>query len=352
MSKSLTDKALQDAAKILGVELAVIRAVDEVESSGEGFLPDGHVKILFERHKFHQFTKGKYDQSHPNISNEKAGGYGSSKSQYGRFSKAFELDKEAAMKSASWGRYQIMGFNYADAGFGSVGSFVDAMKTGEDAQLKAFVNIIRSWGLAPELREHKWASFARQYNGPAYKRNKYDEKLAAAYARFEGTAGTLVIDEATEEPKGIPVVVPAFPDETPAPPQPEKKPEPLPQPAPDVPDVVVTAEQPKETNPKEKAEVSGPKSWIAAATTFLTAAGGGIVSWAQGASTVIIVGFFCAAGAVGIVYVVSRYWYRNKENQRLAEVQLAREKMAHELTVLKVKSAMDRNANTVGIANP
>ena len=218
MSKKLTDQALQDAASKLGVELAVIRAVDEVESRGEGFLPDGHVKILFERHKFHGFTKGKYDASHPNISNAKAGGYGSTKSQYTRFSKAFELDKEAAMKSASWGRYQIMGFNYAHAGFGSVGSFVDAMKTGEDAQLKAFVNIIREWGLAPELRAHQWASFAQQYNGPKFRSNQYDTKLAAAYARFRERPDPVVAPEPEPEP------VPAPKPEEPV--KPEVKPEP------------------------------------------------------------------------------------------------------------------------------
>src|SRR5688500_7811359 len=115
-------------------------------------------------------------------------------------------------------------------------------------------------------------------------------------------------------------------------------------------DVVVVAEKPKETNPKEKGEVSGPKSWVAAVTTFLTTAGAGALSWINGASKEIVIGFFVAAGIVGTVYVVSRYWYRNKENQRLAEVQLAREKMAHELTVLKMRSAMDQNSNTVDIA--
>lgn len=188
MNKSLTDKAIQDAANELGVEPAVIRAVDEIESRGDGFTDDGRVKILFERHKFHQFTHGKYDASHPDISNKEAGGYGSSKSQYGRFSRAFELDPEAAMKSASWGRYQIMGFNFKAAGFNSVGEFVDAMKVSEDEHLKAFVKVIKAWGLAPELRVKDWAAFASQYNGSAYKKNKYDTKMAAAYEKFKKAA--------------------------------------------------------------------------------------------------------------------------------------------------------------------
>lgn len=41
MSKSLTDKGIADAAKDLGIEPAAIRAVDEVESAGDGFTSDG-----------------------------------------------------------------------------------------------------------------------------------------------------------------------------------------------------------------------------------------------------------------------------------------------------------------------
>lgn len=33
------------------------------------------------------------------------------------------------------------------------------------------------------LMNRDWAAFARAYNGPAYAKNRYDQKLAAAYAR-------------------------------------------------------------------------------------------------------------------------------------------------------------------------
>jgi len=184
--KEITPEGFQRAAKELGVEVAVIKTVAEVESAGSGFTEDGNVRILFERHKFHHFTGGDYDQTHPDISNPKAGGYGpGGKHQYERFSEAFALDPDAAMKSASWGKFQIMGFNFKAAGFDSVGEFVDAMKTGEDAQLAAFVKVIKSWGLKDELRNHNWASFAKQYNGADYKINRYDEKLARAYEKFK-----------------------------------------------------------------------------------------------------------------------------------------------------------------------
>lgn len=186
MPKELTEKGISEAAKELGVEPAVIKAVAEVESAGDGFLHDGRVKILFERHKFHKYTDGNYDKDHPDISNPQAGGYGAGgEHQNARFSEAFELDPEAAMMSASWGKFQIMGFNYKAAGFDTVGEFVDAMKEGEDQQLKAFVKLIKSWGLGQELRNHDWAGFARQYNGGDYKKNHYDTKLAVAYEKFK-----------------------------------------------------------------------------------------------------------------------------------------------------------------------
>jgi len=55
------------------------------------------------------------------------------------------------------------------------------MVAGEPEQLDAFVQFVKNAGLDDELRRLDWAGFARGYNGPAYKANHYDEKLAAAY---------------------------------------------------------------------------------------------------------------------------------------------------------------------------
>jgi hypothetical protein len=182
--KLLTEEDYQRAAAALGCEVAAIKAVTEVEAAGAGFLPDGRVKILFERHKFYKFTGGRYASTHPDICNPSAGGYGAGGAhQYARFSRAFALDPKAAMKSASWGKFQIMGFNFASAGFDSVDSMIDAMKQSEGAQLLAFVNFVKSCQLSDELRRHDWAGFARQYNGANYRINRYDAKLAAAYKK-------------------------------------------------------------------------------------------------------------------------------------------------------------------------
>ena len=41
-------------------------------------------------------------------------------------------------------------------------------------------------GLAPALRRKDWANFARGYYGPGYAENRYDDKMASAYASFKG----------------------------------------------------------------------------------------------------------------------------------------------------------------------
>ncbi len=176
----LTDADIEAAAQSIGCQVAAVRAVIDVESRG-GFLPDGRPKILFERHYFSRLTGRAYDASHPDISNRQWGGYRGGAAEYDRLARAIKLDRGAALQSASWGAFQIMGANFKVAGFADVESFVAAMVSGSAAHLKAFVNFVKKNGLADEMIRLDWAGFARGYNGPAYRTNKYDEKMAAAY---------------------------------------------------------------------------------------------------------------------------------------------------------------------------
>jgi hypothetical protein len=54
----------------------------------------------------------------------------------------------------------------------------------EANQVRMMVNFIKSAKLLTAIQNHDWAAFARGYNGPAYAKNAYDVKLAAAYERF------------------------------------------------------------------------------------------------------------------------------------------------------------------------
>lgn len=180
--KTLTEQDYINAAKELNCEVAAVKAVAEVESLNGGFLSDGKPKILFERHKFSEFTKGKYDKDYPDISNERPGGYTNNEHQ--RLEKAAKLDRNAALKSCSWGKFQIMGFNHNLVGFPVLQDFINAMYKSEGEQLKAFVKFIKSNKLDDELREKRWADFARIYNGKNYHINEYDTKLAKAYKKY------------------------------------------------------------------------------------------------------------------------------------------------------------------------
>src|SRR5690606_33882711 len=115
---------------------------------------------------------------------------GSLAGEWKRLDRAATLDPAAAMQSASWGAFQIMGVNYALCGFDSLGAFVECQASGADGQLETFAGFIARPGspLLQPLRRKDWARFARLYNGPGYAQNRYDEKLAQAYARHAGTA--------------------------------------------------------------------------------------------------------------------------------------------------------------------
>lgn len=180
----LRDRDYERAARALHCTVAAVRAVAQVESAGGGFLADRRPKILFERHIFHGRTDGRYSAAHSDVSWPQRGGYLGGAREYDRLQKAILLDRKAALESASWGKFQVMGFNYAACDHPEVESFVRAMVSGEPAQLAAFVAFIKTKKLDDELIRRDWAGFARGYNGSAYAENGYDRKMADAYALF------------------------------------------------------------------------------------------------------------------------------------------------------------------------
>jgi N-acetylmuramidase/Putative peptidoglycan binding domain len=181
----LTQAGFVEATADLDVGDAELWAVIAVETSGCGFLADRRPKILFERHWFSSLSGGQFDAEDPDISAPTAGGYGPSGAhQYDRLAAAMRLDREAALKSASWGLGQILGWNFGAAGFADVDSMVAAMVLSEDKQLKAMAGFIEATGMNGPLAAHQWSSFARRYNGPDYAAHNYDGQLADAFQRY------------------------------------------------------------------------------------------------------------------------------------------------------------------------
>lgn len=182
----LTEQDYIDAAKILDVEVATIKAVAQVESANDGFLSTGEPVILFEAHIFSRATNNFYDLTYADISARvwNRGLYRRGKDEYLRLFKASILNYTAALEATSWGKFQIMGFNYMYAGYNAVKEFVLAMYKDDREHLIAFTNYCKSRSLGPHLKNHDWRKFARLYNGPGYEKNNYHKKLKMAYLEF------------------------------------------------------------------------------------------------------------------------------------------------------------------------
>ena len=194
-AKYLTFDSIKRSSASLGVQDAHIRTVCEVESNGAGFLPDGRVKILFERHHFLASIKkrlpaatvAKLLLSDPDIVSATPGGYVGNEGEYARFNRAKAIDEYSAIYATSFGLFQIMGFNYGDAGYGDIHEFLAGMCTSETNHLLAFTNfnkVYRKGVLWTALKNRDWATYALNYNGTAYAKNKYDTKLNDAFVKF------------------------------------------------------------------------------------------------------------------------------------------------------------------------
>lgn len=184
--------AIVSVANRYNIEPAKLLAVTQVESNGTPYWNIGGKRlpvIRFEGHYFYRFLSG--DQRtravQAGLASSKAGAVknpGDATARYKLLDRARKINRDAANMSVSWGVGQVMGSNWSDLGYASVDDLVNSATKSIDGQVELMVRFIIKNNLLDELQAKKWAAFARGYNGPSYKTNKYDTKLAAAYAQF------------------------------------------------------------------------------------------------------------------------------------------------------------------------
>ena len=121
----ITENDFDRAAMLLDCDPAALKAVRKVETGGKGgFLPSGRPTILFEGHIFWQqlrtrgidpqgVTSGNEDILYPKWTKAL---YKGGEAEYERLLRARHINEDAANASASWGMFQIMGFNHAACG--------------------------------------------------------------------------------------------------------------------------------------------------------------------------------------------------------------------------------------------
>jgi hypothetical protein len=214
-AKRLDDVDLPMVGQAIGVGEDTIHAVLDVESAGGGFDKQGRPKMLFEPHVF-------WRELGPGAKRDKAVAAGLAypkwrrnypPDSYPRLAQAIEIDENAALRSASWGLAQIMGFNAQLVGYPTAKAMVLAFMDDEEAHLKAMVQFIIKNGLDPALKAHDWKAFARGYNGAGFAKNGYDRKLAAAFAKWQRIKDTPI---PAQPPKPSPQPVPVPPPVPPA----------------------------------------------------------------------------------------------------------------------------------------
>lgn len=192
-AKRLTDTDLPAIGSTIGVGEDVLHAIMDVEAPKSGFDAEGRPRILFEPHIFYRELGpgSKRDQAvaqglaYPSW---RPGSYGKESEQYGKLVRALVIDASAAMRSCSWGRGQIMGFNHALAGYVSAQAMVEAFMASEAKQVEGIVRFMASKRLDGHLLKidalkrpstpDDWRPVAEGYNGSGYAKNGYHTKLA------------------------------------------------------------------------------------------------------------------------------------------------------------------------------
>jgi peptidoglycan hydrolase-like protein with peptidoglycan-binding domain len=184
-AKRIDDIDIPRIGHTIGVGEDELHAFMDVEAAGSGFDSAGRPKMLFEPHVFYRNLSGEkrsaavaaglaypdWRRNYPSDS-------------YPRLHRAMEIDETAALKAASWGLTQILGENHARAGFNTPQSMVRAFMDDEEEHLAATVRLLVAMKIDDDLRAHNWAGVARVWNGPGYRANAYDTKMAAAFARW------------------------------------------------------------------------------------------------------------------------------------------------------------------------
>ncbi|RVD31416.1 N-acetylmuramidase family protein [Mesorhizobium sp. M4B.F.Ca.ET.017.02.2.1] len=230
----------------IGVGEDELHAFMDVEASGSGFDHMNRPKMLFEPHVFYgMLGKGsKRDAAvAQGLAYPKWGEKPYPSDSYPRLIKAMAIDETAALRSASWGLTQILGRYHADIGYASPQEMVEEFANHEAEHLEATVKLLKAWKVDDDLRAHRWAVVAETWNGPGYRKNRYDTKLEAAFAKWQKIKDTpwSPTAPAPQPASPVPIVpIPAAPAPA-APPAPavvERDPQPVPAPTSKAPGII------------------------------------------------------------------------------------------------------------------
>lgn len=175
----ITNEDFVELSEYFKIPIPSIKAIDLIESNGQGFDPKmGKIKIQFEPHWFKKLSRivsGLWASNKVDIQTK----------EWIAFNDAYAKNPTKAMESTSIGRMQVMGFHWKRLGFDSVNEMWDFAKESESNQLWLGLKfIVTDNRLYNAVLTKDWKKVAFYYNGPNYRINKYDTKLANAEINF------------------------------------------------------------------------------------------------------------------------------------------------------------------------
>lgn len=198
----LTKEQIEDVAIAHGYEYAELKCFIDVESSGNSFDKLGNLMIQFEPTVFAKWLE-RFSIIHGlkkqlvDIGNGKTKAYYTitagditltntvdvQSKELEAYNLACQISEAAALLSTSWGLPQILGQNYALAGYKTAREMVEDFKQSEVRQLHALCTFLDKTGIKKHLQNNDWETVARMYNGRLYKQFDYHIKLAKAYEK-------------------------------------------------------------------------------------------------------------------------------------------------------------------------
>lgn len=160
----------------------MVEAISLKEARGSAFLTDGRPQILFERHQYYRrlaivrkpgqtqasqtALRNEVAAKYPNICNPNTGGYIGGAAEYDRLKIARSYSDTAGLESASFGLFQVMGFNAVAIGYESVQEFVRLMELDIENHLTSLTRfILHTPAALRAMRSRDFRALALAYNG-------------------------------------------------------------------------------------------------------------------------------------------------------------------------------------------
>ena len=192
-AKAITQEEKMLIAQSLGESTTKrIDAVAKVESAGSGWFNNGLVKILYERHYFYKFVlKSISWLSFGQLAAPGSGGYtvdvdnNCINDNWDKLAAAVCINPDGALQSVSIGSFQVMGKWYKECGYSHPLDMLWDARNSEYAHWKMLAGFIKANNLIGAFKKistnpDDCVSFVKAYNGPAWKKNDYANKLAKA----------------------------------------------------------------------------------------------------------------------------------------------------------------------------